>query len=145
VLRPLSLRWYTLQIDSREVEGTNKAYLQEIIDTYGEDSDISRVRVKGQFPSASSMQFISSASVEIARQRIVEPLPTDPLIYGLDCARYGDDSSVLARRVGRDARSKAVEQVAGRGCNDPGRRSCPNGEEEKPDAIFVDAGISAPR
>jgi hypothetical protein len=40
------------------VEGTNKAYLQSIIDTYGEDSDIAKVRVLGQFPSASSMQFI---------------------------------------------------------------------------------------
>jgi hypothetical protein len=78
--------WYTLQIDSREVEGTNKAYLQEVVDTYGEDSDIARVRVRGMFPSASSMQFISSASVARSRERILDPLPTDPLIYGLDCA-----------------------------------------------------------
>jgi hypothetical protein len=56
--------WYTLQIDSRTVEGTNKEYLQEIVDTYGEDSDIARVRVKGQFPAASSMQFISSTAVK---------------------------------------------------------------------------------
>jgi hypothetical protein len=44
-------RWYTLQIDSRTVEGTNKEYLQEIVDTYGEDSDIARVRVRGLFPA----------------------------------------------------------------------------------------------
>jgi hypothetical protein len=132
--------WYTLQLDSRDVEGTNKAYLNEIIETYGEDSDIARVRVKGQFPSASSMQFISSTSAEMARQRIVEPLPTDPLIYGLDCARYGDDSSVLAKRVGRDARSKPWKRwnqvdamtLAG----DVARMAA----EERPDAIFVDAG-----
>jgi hypothetical protein len=133
-------RWYTLQIDSREVEGTNKSYLQEIIDTYGEDSDISRVRVKGQFPSASSMQFISSASVEIARQRIVEPLPTDPLIYGLDCARYGDDSSVLARRVGRDARSKPWNKWQGVDAMTLAGEVARMASEEKPDAIFVDAG-----
>jgi hypothetical protein len=132
--------WYRLQLDSREVEGTNKAYLQEIIDTYGEDSDISRVRVKGQFPSASSMQFISSASVEIARQRIVEPLPTDPLIYGLDCARYGDDSSVLARRVGRDARSKPWNKWQGVDAMTLAGEVARMASEEKPDAIFVDAG-----
>jgi hypothetical protein len=51
------------------------------------------------------MQFISSALTGEARAREVEPLPTDPLIYGLDCARFGDDSSVLAKRVGRDAKS----------------------------------------
>jgi hypothetical protein len=133
-------RWYTLQIDSRTVEGTNKAYLQEIVDTYGEDSDIAKVRVRGLFPSASSMQFISSAVSEAARGRIVDPLTSDPLIYGLDCARYGDDASVLAKRIGRDARSKPWKKwnnvdamtLAG----DVARMA----EEEKPDAIFVDAG-----
>jgi hypothetical protein len=132
--------WYTLQLDSRLVEGTNKAYLNEIIDTYGEDSDIARVRVRGLFPSASSMQFISSAVVANARERVVDPLPIDPLIYGLDCARYGDDSSVLAKRIGRDAKSKPWKRwnqvdamtLAG----DVARMA----EEEKPDAIFVDAG-----
>jgi len=38
--------------------GDNKAYLDELVDTYGIDSDIVKVRVLGQFPSASSMQFI---------------------------------------------------------------------------------------
>jgi hypothetical protein len=132
--------WYTLQIDSREVEGTNKAYLQEVVDTYGEDSDIARVRVRGMFPSASSMQFISSASVARSRERILDPLPTDPLIYGLDCARYGDDSSVLAKRCGRDAKSrpwKRWSQVdAMTLAGDVARMAA----EEKPDAIFVDAG-----
>jgi hypothetical protein len=132
--------WYKLQIDSRDVEGTNKAYLNEIIDTYGEDSDIARVRVKGQFPAASSMQFISSVQAAQARIRNVEPLPTDPLIYGLDCARYGDDSSVLAKRIGRDARSrpwKRWNQVdAMTLAGDVARMAA----DEKPDAIFVDAG-----
>jgi hypothetical protein len=27
--------WKTKQIDAREVEGTNKEYLQELVDTYG--------------------------------------------------------------------------------------------------------------
>jgi hypothetical protein len=132
--------WYTLQLDSRNVEGTNKAYLQEIVETYGEESDIAKVRVRGQFPSASSMQFIPSTIAAGARIRMVEPLPTDPLIYGLDCARFGDDSSVLAKRIGRDARSKPWKRwsqvdamtLAG----DVARMAA----DEKPDAIFVDAG-----
>src|SRR3546814_1049700 len=45
--------WHTRQIDSRTVEGTNKAYLEELVRTYGEDSDIAKVRVLGQFPSRS--------------------------------------------------------------------------------------------
>lgn len=132
--------WYTLQLDSRDVEGTNKDYLNEIIETYGEDSDIARVRVKGQFPSASSMQFISSTAVKSARDRIVEPLPTDPLVYGLDCARYGDDSSVLAKRIGRDAKSRPWKRWQGVDAMTLAGDVARMAQEEKPDAIFVDAG-----
>lgn len=132
--------WYTLQVDSRTVEGTNKAYLQEIVDTYGEDSDIAKVRVKGQFPSASSMQFIPSAMSEAARLRELDPLPTDPLIYGLDCARFGDDSSVLAKRVGRDAKSKPWKRWQGVDAMTLAGDVARMAAEEKPDAIFVDAG-----
>ena len=133
-------RWYTLQLDSRDVEGTNKQYLDEIVQTYGEDSDISRVRVKGQFPSASSLQFIPSALAEAARNRVVEPLPTDPLIYGLDCARYGDDSSVLAKRVGRNAKSRPWKRWHGIDAMTLAGEVARMAADEKPDAIFVDAG-----
>jgi hypothetical protein len=133
-------RWYTLQLDARTVEGTNKQYLQSIIETYGEDSDFARRRVKGQFPRASSMQFISSALTGEARAREVEPLPTDPLIYGLDCARFGDDSSVLAKRVGRDAKSRPWKRWAGVDAMTLAGEVARMAAEEKPDAIFVDAG-----
>lgn len=98
--------WDTAQIDSRGVEGTNKAYLDELVQTYGIDSDIVKVRVLGQFPSASSMQFIASDVVAAARQRDAMELPSDPVIFGVDCARFGDDRSVLAIRRGRDAKSR---------------------------------------
>lgn len=132
--------WYTLQLDSRDVEGTNKAYLDELVDTYGIDNDIVKSRVLGQFPSASSMQFISSVVAANARGRIVEPLPTDPLVYGLDCARYGDDSSVLAKRIGRDAKSKPWRRWQGVDAMTLAGDVARMAQEEKPDAIFVDAG-----
>jgi hypothetical protein len=97
-------RWRHRMIDGREVKRTNKQQLQEWIDAYGEDSDFVRVRVKGQFPRASSTQFISSDLVQAARKREVRVLPSDPIIFGVDCARFGDDHSTLAIRRGRDAR-----------------------------------------
>lgn len=133
--------WHNRQIDSRTVEGTNKAYLQEIIDTYGEESDIAKVRVRGMFPSASSMQFIGQELVDAARSREVkEGLSAAPLIYGVDCARFGDDHSVLAKRCGDDARSRPWKrwykmdsmQIAG--------DIALEAQQEHPDAIFVDAG-----
>jgi hypothetical protein len=97
--------WKTRQIDSRTVEGTNTPYLQSIIDTYGEDSDIAKVRVLGQFPSASSMQFISSALVDAARHRDVFSDACEPLMMGVDVARFGDDRTTIYFRRGKDARS----------------------------------------
>ncbi len=97
--------WKTRNIDSREVEGTNKAYLDEMVNTYGEDSDIVKVRVRGLFPSSSSLQFISQSLVDEAQARIVKTDPTDPLVMGVDVARFGDDESTIYFRRGRDARS----------------------------------------
>lgn len=97
--------WKTRHIDSRTVEGTNKKYLDEIVGTYGEDSDIVRVRVRGMFPQASSLQFIPVDVVEEARKRVVPVEATEPLVIGVDVARFGDDDSTIYFRRGRDARS----------------------------------------
>jgi hypothetical protein len=136
-------RWITRHIDARDVEGTNKEYLNELIDTYGIDSDIVKVRVLGQFPSASSLQFIGTGVTGAARERVIEHgaiLPSDPVVFGLDHARFGDDSSVLAIRQGRDAKSRPwrrwnganAMQIAG-DLNEEMRRHLP-------DAVFIDAG-----
>jgi hypothetical protein len=97
--------WKTRHIDSRTVEGTNKAYLEEMVATYGEDSDIAKVRVRGLFPSASSLQFIPQSVVDMAKARVVRPDPTDALVIGVDVARFGDDESTIYFRRGRDAKS----------------------------------------
>lgn len=100
--------WNTKQIDSRDVEGTNKKYLDELVSTYGEDSDIVKVRVRGMFPSASSMQFIGTGLVDQAKRASVEFVdPGEPLVMGVDVARFGDDHSTIYFRRGRDARSIA--------------------------------------
>ncbi|APL94097.1 terminase [Sphingomonas sp. BHC-A] len=132
--------WKTKQIDSRTVEGTNKAYLQELVDTYGIDSDIVKVRVLGQFPSASSMQFIGMDVVEAAQQRAVQSIGSDPLIYGVDIARFGDDHSTLAKRCGRDAKSRPWKRWYGADTMTVAGDIALEAQQEHPDAIFVDVG-----
>jgi hypothetical protein len=133
--------WKTKQIDSRTVEGTNKAYLEELVTTYGLDSDIVKVRVLGQFPSASSMQFISSQAVTDARSRELGPtLGSDPVIFGVDCARFGDDHSTLAIRCGRDARSRPWKRWHKQDSMLLAGDIVLEAQIWKPDAIFVDAG-----
>jgi hypothetical protein len=133
--------WNAGQIDSRTVEGTNKAYLDELVATYGEDSDIVRVRVLGQFPSASSMQFIPAAAVSAARTRPLPPALTgDPVIFGVDCARFGDDHSTLAIRCGRDARSRPWKRWFHQDAMTLAGDIALEAARWHPDAIFVDAG-----
>ena len=94
--------WKTWAIDSRTVEGTNKQRLQQIIDTYGEDSDIAKVRVRGMFPSASSRQLIPAHVVDAAYGRHLPHTAYNfaPVVLTCDPAWTGDDELVIARRQG---------------------------------------------
>ena len=98
-------RWSLRQIDSRTVSITNKKQLQEWIDDFGIDSDFVKVRVRGVFPSASSLQFISRELVDDAIRRELFEQRNDAVAVGVDPARFGDDSSVIWTRSGRDART----------------------------------------
>ena len=101
----LRKRFNVRMIDSRDVSITNKDTFKEMEEDYGADSDIFRVRVKGQFPRQSSAQFISGEDVEVAQRREVSDNSRLPLILGVDVARQGDDESVIYPRQGKDARS----------------------------------------
>ena len=132
--------WRTAQIDAREVEGTNKAYLDELVRTFGADSDIARVRVLGQFPSANAMQFIGQHEIAAAQARDIPILAGgEPVIFGVDCARYGDDESVLAIRCGNDARSRPWQSWRGADAMSLAGDIALATMNWQPDAIMVDA------
>ncbi len=98
--------WHCRQIDSRSVPISNKRYIARLIEAYGgEDNDIIRYRVLGQFPLSGLMEFFSPSEIEAAMGR--EPIPefTAPLALGVDVARFGANSSVIFPRRGRDART----------------------------------------
>lgn len=133
--------WVTRQIDSRTVEGTNRAYLDEMVATYGEDSDIVKVRVRGQFPSQSASQFISSAVAQEAQTRKLEYQDTGaPMILGVDIARFGDDQSVIRGRKGRDGR--IIPPIKWRGMDTvfSAGKVAEAIERYKPEAVFIDGG-----
>lgn len=137
-------RWMTKQIDSRTVSFTNKAQIQQWVDDYGEDSDFVRVRVKGEFPRAGSMQFIAGDLVNEAMER--EPVSHlwEPLIMGVDVARFGDDQTVIAFRRGRDACSVPWRKHRNIDTMTLAAEIARMADLEKVDAIFVDGvGIGA--
>lgn len=133
-------RWIGSQIDSRTVEGTNKKQIDKWIQDYGEDSDFVRIRVKGEFPRAGSMQFISSDIVEDARKRDPVAYLHDPVVMGVDCARFGDDESVIVIRRGRDACSIPWVKLRGQDTMTVAAKVMELAMIHKPDAIFIDGG-----
>lgn len=140
----LKHRWITRQIDSRTAKRANKDQIQKWIDDYGEDADFVRVRVKGVFPRAGSMQLISSDVVQEARKRMTEALVTDPVVIGVDVARFGDDQSVIAIRQGRDARTRRWKRYRNINTMQLASEVARTAQEWRADAIMVDGtGIGA--
>ena len=133
-------RWITRQIDSRTAKRANRDQIDQWVEDYGEDSDFVRVRVRGVFPRAGSMQFISSELVEGARKREVTALKTDPVVLGVDVARFGDDQSIIAPRQGRDARSRPWRRYRATDTMTLASEVHAEAWKYRADAIFVDGG-----
>lgn len=133
-------RWTTRQIDSRTVEGTNKNQISKLVEDYGEDSDFVRVRVRGEFPRAGTMQFVPGDIVDAARKRDAYATLSDPLIMGVDVARFGDDQSVIVIRRGRDARTVPWLKFRGLDTMTLAAKIMELQSLHQCDAIFVDGG-----
>lgn len=134
-------RWLTKQIDSRSVSLTNKEQIQEWIDDFGEDSDFVRVRVRGVFPKSSDLQFISGDLVEASSKAETPPFDhTQPIVLGVDAARFGEDQSVIYTRIGRDARGFPPIKLRGVDTTELSNRVASWAIERRADAICVDGG-----
>lgn len=90
---------------------TTKRFIEEIRQTYGEDSDEWRVIILGEFPRADGSMFIPMNLVEEAALRIVRPEAWNPYpaSIGADIARSkSGDKTVFVVRKG----AKIVDMVA---------------------------------
>ena len=92
--------WNAEQIDSRNVEGTDKDLFQKMIEQYGEESTVARVEVQGKFPLADEDTVIGLDLVKSAVDRDVALQTSETIIWGLDVARQGADKSALCIRQG---------------------------------------------
>ena len=121
---------------------SDKMQIAEWIDSYGLDSDFVRVRVLSQFPRAGSTQFIANDIVERAMDQRAEYDVTlyDPLVMGVDVARFGDDQSVIRLRRGRDARTLPTVKLRNLDTMQVAARIAELNEMWHPEAIFIDAG-----
>jgi hypothetical protein len=130
--------WKNKIVDARTVEGTDKAVYQSIIDEYGADSSAAHVEVYGQFPNASDDQFISSLVVDEAMTREKYKDLSAPIVIGVDPARFGADSTVIAVRQGRDILE--IKKHKGDDTMETVGRIIEAIEEYKPALVCIDEG-----
>lgn len=135
-----SNRWRSRNVDSRTVSFTDPREAQNWIDDYGEDSDFVRVRVRGVFPRSGTIQFIGPELASAAARREVSVHIFDPLLIGVDVARFGDDESVIFFRKGRDGRSIPPIRLRGADTMTVASRAAEAYLHHRADGIFVDGG-----
>jgi len=143
-------RWNGRRVDSRSSRFTNQALIAQWIADYGIDSDFVKVRVLGQPPAASELQYIDKGRVDAARVRIQHELPSDPLIAGFDVSGGGKAWNVIRFRKGLNGRIRDPIRIPGEADADRNQRVgiCAELLREKGQnqiaALFIDAAFGAP-
>lgn len=90
----------TFHIDGRKSSRVSQDFVQTIISMYGEDSDVFRVRVAGEFPLQEDDIFIPLSLVENSIMTEFSPRKSPNLVHiGCDVARFGDDKTVIGYKV----------------------------------------------
>lgn len=139
--------WHNITVSCHEGEYVSEEFLDGMRQKYGEDSNVYRVRVLGEFPTQSDDVLVPLYIVEEATRREIVPSPTTPVVWGLDVARFGGDRSALAKRHGqvllepiKTWQNKDLMELAGivlteyEACN----------YSTRPQAIYIDAiGLGA--
>jgi hypothetical protein len=87
----------TLTFNAENSRRVSELFLKRMA-RYGKDSNVYRVRVKGEFPKGQPDTLITLEQAEQAVGRKVEPWNKHAM--GVDPARYGDDESVIYSREG---------------------------------------------
>lgn len=134
--------WRPQHIDSRtcKMNAGKAMQYKQWIESYGDDSDFVRVRIKGQFPNEGDKQFISSKAVEDAQTRDIPHDAMAPLIMGVDPARANTDKFVVRFRRGRDGRSIPAFKFLGMKTQEQVHRVADLIGKFNPDAVCIDTG-----
>ena len=91
-------------IDGRKSSRVSQDFVQTIIRMYGEDSDVFRVRVAGDFPLQEDDIFIPLPLVENSIMTEFSPRKKpDSIHIGCDVARFGDDRTVIGYKIDEKA------------------------------------------
>lgn len=87
-------------VSSLDSKRTNKENIEMFKRKYGEQSNVYRVRVLGEFPAQEDDVFIPLPLIERSVMTEVEAEKINHVSVGVDVARYGDDETVISTNVG---------------------------------------------
>jgi phage terminase large subunit len=91
--------WRTYHVPCHCSSRVSPNYARDIAAEYGEQSNVYRVRVLGEFPLSEDDAVIALGLVEASMEREVSPSESG-IVWGLDVARFGDDATALCKRRG---------------------------------------------
>ena len=92
--------WYTMHVSCVDSPRVADDFVEDMKKRYSEDSPAYHVRVLGNFPPSEEDTVIPVALIDQAMNNDIKVHEDTPAIWGLDVARQGSDSSVLAKRQG---------------------------------------------
>lgn len=107
-------RWHAVSIDSRTCRFPNKTEINEMVEAYGEDSDLVRVQVRGLPPRGSIFGYFGETLIGGARKARPRGVRTDALVSAVDFAWGGDDNNNIAFMEGLDAHTNKPMIIPGR-------------------------------
>jgi hypothetical protein len=139
-------RWIRLKVSSADSGLVSEEFLESMRENYGEDSNVYRVRVLGEFPVATEDTLFSHDQLEMAmgRERPKQD-PNTRIQWGLDVSRFGSDRTALAKRQGQVLLDPITTWRAYDTMQTAGRVVAMYEEaDQKPTDLYVDAiGIGA--
>jgi hypothetical protein len=90
--------WWTKRVSCVDSKRVSTEYVNDMKSRYGEESNAFRIRVLGEFPRSDDDTIIPMDLLESAKHRDTRAYEDAPIVWGLDVARFGSDSSVLCKR-----------------------------------------------
>lgn len=96
----LASDWFRMHVSCLNIPLVSSDFVAQIKATYGEESNAFRIRVLGEFALADDDTLIPAELVDGAIGRDISAGGNDPLVYGVDVARFGTDRTALVKRKG---------------------------------------------
>jgi hypothetical protein len=133
----LKADWFTMHVSCLDNRLVSTDFVRQIINTYGEESNAYRVRVLGEFALREDDVLIPAELVDAAMKRDIVLDRLEPMVYGVDVARFGDDRTVICKRQGQVVTE--IKAWTGADLMETTGRIVHEAELDKPAEIMVDS------